>query len=272
MRLRFLIVGALRIAAFIGASSCLWAQSATTGALRGTVVDPSGSVVPAVTIRLVNPTTGQTQTTMTDANGLYGFSLLSPGAYEVEFSAPGFKTSRAMSVVVNVSEAPDLVAQLEEGASEERVSCQCQLSETATSASGTLVNSKTITAVPLTTRNLTQVLSMSSGSTASVNNAGMLGAGSQSVNVNGNTATGTFTVDGAASASTVPNPNTISEFKIQTSQYDAGYGARVPNTNLITRSGENDFHGDAWEFVRNDIFNANAFFQNANGQPKPNLK
>src|SRR5216683_5721311 len=98
------------------------------------------------------------------------------------------------------------------------------------------------------------------------------GAGSQNVNVNGNTATGTFTVDGAASASTVPNPDTISEFKIQTSQYDAGYGARVPNTNLVTQSGENEFHGDAWEFVRNDILNANAFFRNAAGQPKATLK
>src|SRR5947199_2662682 len=272
MRLRFLIVGALLIAAIISASSCLWAQSATTGALRGTVVDPAGAVVPAVTVTLVNPTTGQTQTTMIDANGLYGFSLLSPGTYEVEFSAPRFKTSRAMSVVVNVSEAPDLDAQLEEGASEERVPCQCQLSETATSASGTLVDSKTITAVPLTTRNLTQVLSMSSGTTASVNNAGMLGAGSQSVNVNGNTATGTFTVDGAASASTVPNPDTISEFKIQTSQYDAGYGTRVPNINLVTRTGDNEFHGDAWEFLRNDIFNANAFFRNATGQPRATLR
>ena len=248
------------------------AQSATTGALRGTVADPAGAVVPGVTVILVNPTTGHTQSTLTDTKGLYGFSLLSPGTYDVEFSMPGFKTSRAQSVIVNVSEAPDLVAQLEAGASEERVPCQCHLSEGAASASGTVIDSKTITAVPLTTRNLTQVLSMSSGSTASVNNAGLLGAGSQSVNVNGNTATGTFTVDGAVSASTVPNPDTISEFKIQTSQYDASYGTKVPNVNLVTRSGENEFHGDAWEFLRNDIFNANAFFRNAAGQPRATLK
>src|SRR5207249_6899232 len=155
MRLRFLIVGALLIAAIISASSCLWAQSATTGALRGTVVDPTGAVVPGVTVTLVNPATGQTQTAMTDAKGLYGFSLLSPGTYNVDFSAQGFKTSRALSVVINVSEAPDLDAQLEAGESEERVPCQCEFSETATSSSGTLVDSKTITAVPLTTRNLT---------------------------------------------------------------------------------------------------------------------
>src|SRR5438876_3431546 len=154
-----LIFRILLIAAFACASSCLWAQSSTTGALRGTVVDPAGAVVPGVTVSLVSPTTGQAQTTMTDAKGLYAFSLLSPGTYDVDFSAPGFKTSGAMSVVVNVTEAPDLDAQLEAGASEDRVPCQCKLSETATSSTGTLVDSKTITAVPLTTRNLTQVMS-----------------------------------------------------------------------------------------------------------------
>jgi hypothetical protein len=275
--MRWLTAGSLLrtvlvIAIFLGASSCLWAQSATTGALRGAVKDSKGDIVPGAVVTLFNTTTGQAQTANSDANGLYGFSLLPPGTYNVTFSAHGFKTSTAMSVVVNVSEAPELDAQLEAGAADERVTCQCQISQAATSSSGTLVDSKTLTAVPLTTRNLTQVLSMSSGSAANVNNAGLLGAGSQDVNVNGSIAVGLYTVDGAASASTVPNPDTISEFKIQTSQYDAGYGTRVPNTNLVTRSGENDFHGDAWEFVRNDIFNANSFFQNANGRPKATLK
>ena len=231
-----------------------------------------GAAVPSASVILTNTATSQTQTNITNVNGLYGFSLLPPATYQVDFSARGFKTSRAMSVVVNVSEAQVLNARLEPGATDERVPCQCQLSQTATSSTGTLVDSKTITAVPLTTRNFTQVLSMSSGSAAAVNNAGLLGAGSQSVNVGGNTATDRYTVDGATSASVVPNPDTISEFRIQTSQYDSGYGARVPNTNLITRSGENDFHGTLWEFVRNDVFNANAFFRNATGQPRPNLK
>src|SRR2546422_7025700 len=94
---------------------------------------------------------------MTDAKGLYAFSLLSPGTYDVEFSAQGFKTSIAMSVVVNVSEAPDLDAHLVAGASEERVLCQCQFSETATSSSGTLVDSKTITAGAFSTPHLNKV-------------------------------------------------------------------------------------------------------------------
>src|SRR5438309_9862328 len=235
-------------------------------------MDPEGKVVPGVLVTLFNSTTGQAQITMTGADGLYGFSLLPPGTYEVIFSAEGYKTSAAMSVTVTVSESPELDAQLEAGTPQERVTCQCKISQAATSSSGTLVDSKTLTAVPLTTRNLTQVLSMSSGSAAGVNNAGLIGAGSQDVNVNGSTAVDLYTIDGAASTGTVPNPDTISEFKIQTSQYDASYGTRVPHTNLVTRSGQNEFHGDAWEFVRNDIFNANAFFRNAAGQPKATLK
>src|SRR5437762_13145868 len=106
-KIRLLIFRTLLITALLGSSSCLWAQSATTGALHGTVVDPAGAVVPGVTVTLLNPTTGQAQTTMTDAKGLYAFSLLSPGTYEVEVFAQGFKTSIAMSVVVNVSESLD---------------------------------------------------------------------------------------------------------------------------------------------------------------------
>src|SRR5207248_9427881 len=91
-------------------------------------------------------------------------------------------------------------------------------------------------------------------------------------NANGNRPTGTVTGDGGASASTVTHPDTTSEFNIQTSQYDGGYGTRVSNINLVTRTGENEFHGDAWEFLRNDIFNANSFFRNAAGQPRATLK
>src|SRR5262249_19628421 len=161
-------------------------------------------------------------------------------------------TARMPRVAINVAEAPALDAILEPGEAAEPVDCQCQISVTATSTS-TVVDAKTITAVPLNTRNFTQVLSMASGSAADVNNAGTLGRGTRSVNVNGNTSAGAYTLDGAFAPSAVPNPDTISELKIQTSQYDAVYGAQVPNTALITKSGENEFHGDAWEFVRNDI-------------------
>ncbi len=260
-------------AAFIiaGCTATLDGQSATTGALEGVVKDAAGAAVPNTTVRLLNRATDQAQTVVSEASGAYRFSLLPPATYEVSFSAKGFKTSLMTELTVNVSEVPVLDANLEPGDANESVTCQCRLGAAATST-GTLVDQKTITAVPLNTRNFTQVLSMSSGSAADVNNAGTLGRGTQSVFVNGNTTAGAYTIDGAYAPSTVPNPDTIAEFKIQTSQYDAMYGAMAPSTNLVTKHGENDWHGDLWEFLRNDAFNANEFFRNTTGQPKPNLK
>ncbi|HXP82747.1 MAG TPA: carboxypeptidase-like regulatory domain-containing protein [Verrucomicrobiae bacterium] len=271
-RMPLFVSFALLVVVVGGCPSRLAAQSSTTAGLKGTVSDSAGAAVPAATVALINDATNQTLRTTTDMNGSYGFSLLAPGTYRVEFSAQAFKTSQLASLAVNVSEIPVLDATLQAGAPAEQVSCQCRVTQTATSSTGTLIDSKTLTGVPLTTRNSTQVMSMSSGSASDVNNAGTLGRGTQTFNVNGNTTVGTYTVDGAAAGSSVPNPDAISEFKIQTSQYDAVYGANVPNTNLITRSGANDFHGDLWEFVRNDIFNANDFFLNAGGRPRPNLK
>lgn len=255
-------------------SVCLhaaWAQSATSGALSGTVKDAQDAPIAGAAVTLANRATNQAYSATTDDNGRYQFSLLPPGAYEVKFSLQGFQTSAMESAAVNVSEAPTLDAVLEPGDSSEQVVCKCQFGA-ATSSSGQLVDGKTITSVPLTTRNFTHVLALASGSAGDVNNAGSLGRGSQAVNVNGNTSSGGYTLDGANAPSAVPNPDTISELKIQTSQYDASYGAQVPTTSLITKTGENGFHGDGWEFVRNDIFNANAFFNGATGQPKPTLR
>ena len=243
-----------------------YSQSATTGALTGGVSDSAGAALPQVTVTLANLATLATQTVVTRADGAYSFSMLPSGAYEVQFAAAGFKTARMSSVVVNVGEAPTLDAAMERGEAAEAVPCQCRITVT-TSSTSTSVSSKTITAVPLTTRNFTQILSMASGSAADVNNAGTLGRGTRSVNVNGNTSAGSYTLDGAVAPSAVPNPDTISELKIQTSQYDAVYGAQVPSTALITKSGEHEFHGDAWEFVRNDVFNANSFFRTPPGNP-----
>lgn len=266
--LSFLVVAATMI--WLAAPEAR-AQSATTGALAGTVRDSKDAILPGVSVTLLNQATNQRQAGRADASGRFQFPMLPPGGYEVRFSLKGFKTSVMAAVTVDVAEAPSLEARLEAGAPSEIVACSCQIT-TASSSTGTLVDGKTITSVPLNTRNFTQVLSMSSGSAADVNNAGSLGRGTQSVNVNGNTSSGGSTLDGANSPSAVPNPDTISEFRIQTSQYDAGYGAQVPSTNLITRSGENSFHGTLWEFVRNDVFNANALFRNATAQRKPNLK
>ncbi len=230
------------------------AQSATTGALAGIVLNQAGDPVPNAAVTIVFVATSQTHDSVTAADGGYRFSMVSPGAYEVHFAAQGFKTSRLAAVTVNISEVATLDATLERGDASEQVPCQCRTGG-ATASTGTVVDSKTLTSVPLTTRNFTQILSMASGSAADVNNAGTLGRGTRGINVNGNTNAGAYTLDGANAPSAVPNPDTISELKIQPSQYDAAYGAQVPTTALITKSGEKDFHVDGWEFVSNDIFN-----------------
>ena len=264
-------VWCLGILLWLGCSCLALAQSATTGALGGTVSNPDGAAVPGAKVTATNAATNQAHASSTGADGRYTFSMLPPGAYEVQFSAQGFKTSLLASVTVNISEAETLDATLEAGEPGEQIACKCHTGSAA-ATNGTVVDAKTLTSVPLTTRNFTQVLSMTSGSAADVNNAGTLGRGTRGVNVNGNTNAGAYTLDGASAPSAVPNPDTISELKIQPSQYDSAYGAQVPTTALITKSGEKDFHGDVWEFVRNDMFNANSFFRNSTGQSKPNLK
>ena len=235
------------------------------------MTDAAGQPLPEVAVQLLDAATDERYVAKADAAGAFRFSLLPPGMYEVEFAHAGFKAARMEQLTLNASEVSLLDATLEPGDSAEVVECRCHVRAAAPS-SGTLVDQKTITAMPLTTRNFTQVLSMSSGTVASATNAATLGRLSPSVNVNGNTSAGGYTVDGAWAPKAVPNPDTISEFKIQTSQYDAMFGAMVPSTNLMTKRGENSFHGSAFEFLRNDLFNANDFFRNATAQPKAHLK
>src|SRR5215469_815181 len=111
----------LFIAASISLNSSLFAQSAGTGALTGTVTDTSGAVVPGATVVLTSTDTNQVRSATTGAEGGYKFSLLPPGTYNVKFSATGFKTSEVSAVTVNVTETPVLDRALEVGAQSEQV-------------------------------------------------------------------------------------------------------------------------------------------------------
>ena len=283
----------LRIFCFLAALSmtsvpCSWGQSAGTGALVGTVTDPSGAVIPNVTVTITNTATNQTRATVTGADGSYRFTLLPPGAYAVKFAATGFRTAEVPSVTVNVTETPVLDRALDVGTQAEAVLVEAEAAvlETQNSTLGTVVGSQSVTGLPLTNRNYTQILSMSAGANVSVNNAALLGRGSQDVSVNGaNTNQNNYQMDGvnidnfagnglAADAGIyagigVPNPDALEEFKIQTSTYDASYG-RNPgaNVNVVTKSGTNSLHGAAYEFFRNTDLNANDFFRNRSGGSK----
>jgi hypothetical protein len=255
------------------------AQTASTGALTGTVTDPSGAVVSGATVTATNLATGQSRQTATDANGLYKFSLLPPGNYRVKFSASGFKTVEVPSIAVNVTETPVLNHSLEIGeqAQEVTVSTTAVTVQTENATVGGLVAGKTITDLPLSTRNFTQIMDFSPGVIANVATATAVGNGTQDINVNGSGSDqNTYLMDGVVTTNygsggaaqsgsyagiPIPNPDSIQEFKVQTSQYDAAYGQNPgANVNVVTKSGTNEFHGAAWEFNRNNFFNANDFF------------
>ena len=233
----------LALAMFVVFAASLAAQSAGTGALTGTVVDPTGAVAPGVTVMLVSLETNQTRTATTGADGVYKFSLLPPGNYSVRFSASGFKTSEVSSVTVNVTETPVLDRTLEVGAQSEQITVEAtaELLQTASSTLGTTVGSSTMTALPLSSRNYTQILALSAGTNTGANNATAFGKGTQDMSVNGNDpGQNSFQMDGvnvnnfanAGSANDsslytgigVPSPDAIQEFKVQTSTYDASYG------------------------------------------------
>ncbi|HTU46929.1 MAG TPA: carboxypeptidase regulatory-like domain-containing protein [Bryobacteraceae bacterium] len=255
------------------------AQSGTTGALTGTVTDPSGAIIAGATVTATNIGTGQARTDTTNANGSYKFSLLPAGNYSVKISAAGFKTSEVASVTVNATETAVLNQSLAVGAQNEQITVESttQALQTQSATVGTLVGSQTVTTLPLSSRNYTQIIDLSPGVVANVASAAAVGNGTQDINVNGmGSDQNNYMMDGAVLTNYgsgggaqsgnfpgigIPNPDSIQEFKVQTSQYDAEYG-RNPgaSVNVVTKGGTNDFHGDAWEFFRNSALDGNDFF------------
>ena len=282
-----LLVGSLLIAT----APFLSAQTAGTGALTGTVSDSSGAVIPNATVTATSVDTGQSRTAMTASDGAYTISLLPPGKYRVRFGASGFKPVEIPSATINVTETAVLDRTLEVGAQTQAVTVEGEVEaiQTASSALGTVVGTTAITALPLNTRNYTNLLTLSAGANAAVTNASFTGKGATLIAVNGGgTAQNTYLQDGVPinnwfsfntgaegvefGSFAIPIPDAIEEFKIQTSTYDAGYG-RNPgaNVNVITKSGTNNYHGSAFEFFRNSSLNANDWIRNFQGLPKPVL-
>lgn len=260
----------------------IMAQSAGTSGLTGVVTDPSGAAVPNVAVTITSNETGQARTTTTGADGTYRFTLLPPGNYHVRFTASGFKTADVASVTLNVTETPELDRALEIGQQTEQVTVEAAAEELQTQSStlGSVATSATVTGLPLSNRNYTQILSLAAGANAAVNDARSLGKGTQDMSVNGNSpGSNNFQMDGVAinniahpdtandvniyAGIGIPSPDAIQEFKVQTSTYDASYG-RNPgaNVNVVTKSGSNQFHGTAFEFFRNADLDANDFFYN----------
>jgi hypothetical protein len=267
------------------------AQTAATGAITGTVTDPSGGAVANTTVTATNKGTNQQREAKTASDGVYKFSFLNPGDYRLKFTAAGFKSSEVESVAVNVTETSSVNQVLQVGSVSEKVTVESTVEtlQTESSTLGTTVTGSQISALPMANGNYTEILSLSAGATASVDNATSVGKGTQNISANGvEPGSNNFQMDGVAvnniansgtandatiyTGIPIPSPDAIGEFKIQTSTYDASYG-RNPGANVTvsTKSGTNQFHGSAFESFRNTVLNANDFFQKqtqeANGSP-----
>ncbi|PWU05740.1 MAG: hypothetical protein C5B51_13870 [Terriglobia bacterium] len=268
----------------------LRAQTASTGAITGTITDSSSAVVPGATVAAINTETGQSRSLTTGADGTYTFGLLPPGTYKVTISATGFRQEE-VTVTVAVTEAANVSRRLALGSQADTITIAAMADElqTGTSSLGTVVSTRTVAALPLTTRNYTDILGLSAGANGGVANALSLGKGGVNLAVNGASQTqNAFQMDGvsvvpfAGSGFTtenaffptfgIPNPDSLQEFKIQTSLFDAGYG-RNPgaNVNVVTKSGTNTLHGSGFEFFRNTRLNAEDFFANLSGLRRPVL-
>ena len=280
-----------------GLMNCAFAQTASTGAVTGIVLDPSGSAVPGVTIRLVSDNRPSNSSCLSGADGWFRCPLVPPGIYELQASQVDFKPLNVPNIRVHVTETLriDLHLQLGMVVQEMRVSSHPQLVQFDSSALGRTVNDQQIAGLPLVTRNFSQFAGLSPGVITGVYNAGELGTGGTALSQIGPSNDGLYVhgarsydnnwqldgisvsdVLGTSSASggiPIPNPDAIEEFKVQTGLYDAAYGrASGSNVSVITKTGSNKFHGSMFEFLRNEALNANGYFLKKVGQPRPALK
>ena len=280
------------ILALAAATLPVLAQSGGTGALVGVVSDPTGAVVPGAQVSITNEATGAKRQVESQGNGSYSAPLLQPGTYKVEVSMTGFKAATVKGIRVNVTETARLDVKLNIGSTLEVVTVRsdAEILQTESSTLGRVVESEQVTDLPLVTRNYTDIVTLSPGIAAGVRDASALGSGSGSQNQGGFRANGAFgrdnnfQMDGVpandlqatgdnSGGIAVPNPDTIQEFKVQTSTYDASYGgAGGANVSVVTKGGSNAFHGTVFEFFRNDALDANSYFRNQTGQNRGVLK
>lgn len=260
------------------------AQGAT-GQVSGTVVDPNGAVVPNATVTVRNNGTALERQATTGGEGTFAVQLLPPGSYRVEVTATGFNTTVVENVRVQITETAtvNLTLGVAGGAETVTVSADPPAVQLESSQVGRVIDERAISQLPLPTRNFQQLLTLSPGVTASVANNTELGRGDVTVSVNGQrTTSNNVRINGidANSVGTNSTPNiavpatdSLQEFIVQTSTYDASSGRNAGgNVEAVTKSGSNEFHGNLYEFFRNDRLNANDFFLNSAGRPRPVLK
>ena len=262
----------LLVAALLATPPAL-AQSTAT--LQGTVSDSKGALVPNATVLVRNRSTASERTTQTDNDGNYQFAALPVGLYTVEVRVEGFKTQVADQVTIEVAKTVVQNFQMEVGAITEQVlvSSDVPVIETATTSVGTVINQRTVQEIPLNGRHFVDLGLLIPGSVTPPQNgfltAPLRGQGSFAFNTAGaREDTVNFMINGVNLNDMVqnqitfqPSINTVQEFKVDNSTVSAEYGRNSGAiVNIATRSGANQYHGEAFEFLRNEALDARNFF------------
>jgi outer membrane receptor protein involved in Fe transport len=275
IRLCWRTASALLLAAFSVAAQI------NTGQITGRVFDSTGAVVPGVMVTVTSEGTGAALSATTGTGGNYSFPTLSRGNYSIRVTKEGFRPEERSGVVVEAASRLALDFTLEIGQVTEavQVTAQAQQVQTGSGDVSTVVTERQLNQIALNGRSYTQLLRLIPGSatTGSLDAFG-LALSTTSQRVNGiRTNSIYFMVDGAdnmdnggnSNAIITPNVDTISEVRVLTSSYSAEFGGRSgAMVNVVTRSGTRDFHGSAFYFLRNDVFDARSFF----AQQKPPLR
>jgi outer membrane receptor protein involved in Fe transport len=270
---RFLLSSFLQLAVVVPA----FAQSADT-AILGTVTEASGAVIPGAKITIQQPATGLVRSVVTGDEGLYEIRYLRPGQYTVEAAHTGFRTERRTGIVIEVNQQARIDFNLQVGDVVETVeiSSVAPLLETESAVVGDVVSGERIVNLPMNNRNFLQLSILTPGvrikEEANAERTRVVANGNRDiwmqVNINGITAVN----NRAPFVNFYPSVDAIQEFKVQSSNYSAEYGGQSgANINVQLRSGTNEFHGSAFEFLRNNAMDARGYFAPA-PLPKPVLR
>ena len=263
---------------FIVAAACalLHAQF-TTASLGGLVTDPSNAVVPGAQVTVRNLDTGFTQTTTAGPEGQFQFSRLPVGNYELKLEQAGFSAYTRSGIRLTVDQMATQNVTLQVGQTSEQVTVQAQqeVISTRTATGGQLVEQRQIRELPLQGRRPERLLYLAAGTVdLGRNNCQICGhggvyPGQETAGVNGaGIAQVNFQLDGTSHNDTYlnaglpfPNPDSVQEFNLQSSNFSAEYGNAAGGVvNIVTRSGSNGFHGSWFHFLRNGAMNARQFF------------
>ena len=261
---RYLAALAMLLSVGLSCPSGSRAQAGATGAITGTIRDAKGNSVSGATVVVTNVETGSKEREVTtSADGGFNVPSLAPTIYSVEIKAPGFARVILDSVTVRVTETATANATLQLGDASETVrvydvTIPVELNSAMT---GETIDGETASTLPLSTRNFLTLLTLSAGANTELFDSAALGRGPVTINVNGQRPTNNnYQLEGINSNDfnlpildnvPLPNPDTIEEFKTQTSLYDASYGRNGGgNIQVNLRSGTSEFHGNLFEFFR----------------------